>query len=509
MNRLVWVCVVITGFGCRSEPAPPEINIAPDPPALGAVADLPVCGCDHEHGLARPAKVVGLAGDKTIKVYINLSLPNVTKDFLHKAVIEGLCEWERVGKVDFVEVSDPGRADLQMLVAATLEYQAWGIYYPGGNKVFINRWRWMNDPYIGDDKGSMAAKYRLVKYTMAHEAGHWMGFGHQGDTSNIMNMTNAVMILNGAGPTDLQQMRYRYGLRGVPLAACAKTDGSTPAPPTVAWTKVPPGFKAAVPALKPREFTSTGAVNLFNKDGKVFPFRLLPLKEFPRDKFVRSSGVLNIDGTEAVVATVPDKDQRKIYTVGKAKYSFERTIAPRFRLPFGQGFNYPTQDGITYWWTRVGKTALKNQKITPPPGSTYVATPLMSEVADVSVAADVDTLRGGGKAMWPGLIARYQGPGETNMYLAAFGSDGNRNWLALWKNVDGKWSPVIKGTTVPESKGRLRFDVYGRELRVYLDGKAKLIAKDESLTHGIVGIRGMGGTMDNFRATRIFPDTRY
>ena len=117
--------------------------------------------------------------------------------------------------------------------------------------------------------------------------------------------------------------------------------------------------------------------------------------------------------------------------------------------------------------------------------------------ADVSVEAFVNPAVSDNNA---GIVARYSGPGDQNMYLGTLVRSSAGVTGQIWKNVNGVWSRVgISG--IAASSGTLRFDVIGSSLTLSLNGTAIVSAQDSSITTaGAVGVRSnqTGSSIDSF-----------
>jgi len=135
--------------------------------------------------------------------------------------------------------------------------------------------------------------------------------------------------------------------------------------------------------------------------------------------------------------------------------------------------------------------------------------------SDVSVQGAIRLVQGSG--LNTGLIARYSGVGDDNLYWATIRSVGSTGFATeIWKNVNGTWTQLAnKSITVnltPPSTllGTIRFTVVGSSLKFFLnDGTGdRLIASavDSSLTSGSVGIRGSAAYTD-FTASRLTAGT--
>ena len=127
---------------------------------------------------------------------------------------------------------------------------------------------------------------------------------------------------------------------------------------------------------------------------------------------------------------------------------------------------------------------------------------LLNGVASANVAESV-TLTNLLSGQMAGLLARDQGPGDTNGYLGAISRSGNTFTALIYKNISGVWTPLA---TAPVSaalfngSGTIQFEAEGSSLRLFIvNGQGTLVpvalAWDTSITApGSVGIRGSAGT---------------
>lgn len=85
------------------------------------------------------------------------------------------------------------------------------------------------------------------------------------------------------------------------------------------------------------------------------------------------------------------------------------------------------------------------------------------------------------------LVARYQGPGDSNFYIGRLLIEDDQPFCRIAKCVKGRWQRL---TSMPVKKtaGRLRFDVVGHDLRLYLDDELVGECRDSDLTKGSVGL---------------------
>ena len=174
-------------------------------------------------------------------------------------------------------------------------------------------------------------------------------------------------------------------------------------------------------------------------------------------------------------------------------------------LPFTDPFNSAAPVQLqTPWQERTGNF------VTSPPllvSKTALDVATLNGVSqkDVFVQADI-TLSAVGQ--YAGLSARYSGPGDSNMYWGAITQTGANSFMAvIYVNVRGTWT-LLASQSVSTGTGKLRFEVEGTKLRLFLQNVLVLSASDSSLmSAGSVGIRsgGLNVVFDNFSAGILTP----
>ncbi len=119
--------------------------------------------------------------------------------------------------------------------------------------------------------------------------------------------------------------------------------------------------------------------------------------------------------------------------------------------------------------------------------------------ADANVQGYVNFSSGG---QYAGLVARYQGPGETNFYYGRllYLGNGVAN-AAIYRNVNGVWSQVGSGENVTANQGTLDFQVQGSNLTLYLNGNLVATGQDSTFSAGGVGILAAGASFSDFQAS--------
>jgi pectate lyase len=120
-------------------------------------------------------------------------------------------------------------------------------------------------------------------------------------------------------------------------------------------------------------------------------------------------------------------------------------------------------------------------------------------LSDATVQANV---RLGGSGTLAELVARYGGPGDSNMDMAVLANRGGTAFAEIWQNLSGTWtelaSQALTGLS-PSATFTLRFDVSKTSLKLSVNGTLEASATDSTLTWGQVGIRSSAGAaIDDF-----------
>jgi hypothetical protein len=171
-------------------------------------------------------------------------------------------------------------------------------------------------------------------------------------------------------------------------------------------------------------------------------------------------------------------------------------------LPFSDNFNTPGANGqlSTSWFNRVGNIQVTSAGVARGVGAPNVATVNGISVANVTVQADI-TLSAIGQAA--GLVTRYSGTGDRNMYYAAVAQTGAGMFQALlYVNVNGVWT-LLRSHAVASGIGTLKLAVNGTSLTLSYGGSTLFTVINSSLSAaGAVGLRlSAGATADNFSAS--------
>jgi hypothetical protein len=148
------------------------------------------------------------------------------------------------------------------------------------------------------------------------------------------------------------------------------------------------------------------------------------------------------------------------------------------------------------WFNQAGNIGV-NHGVATGAAAANVATVNGFTSADVTVQADFALTAVGQMA---GLITRYSGSGDQNMYFARLAQTGTHTYqVALYVNVAGTWK-VLKAQSVSTVTGTMRLTMSGSSMTISYNGAALFTVVDSSISAaGSVGLRmNAGATADNF-----------
>lgn len=183
--------------------------------------------------------------------------------------------------------------------------------------------------------------------------------------------------------------------------------------------------------------------------------------------------------------------------------SFVVSVNANVGLPFSDTFNRANNANLgARWTTRGGSIALfNNQAYVNSPQGIATANGVLG--ADVSLQATVYLSRPSTQGI--GLVARYQGPGDNNLYYGGLVGFTGGFWARIFRNLNGQWQ-MLSSTFVNNGVGVLRFNVIGSSLKLYFNNVLVGNVIDSTIpTVGMIGIRGsLGARLDNFSAAAAF-----
>ena len=186
---------------------------------------------------------------------------------------------------------------------------------------------------------------------------------------------------------------------------------------------------------------------------------------------------------DQLVATAQDDAIREAGTVGL------RSLGGSF-----DNFHIQQYDAPKTLFFKIDNHAFTSQSDS---GDLQLATADDVSASDVELTALVDVQAG----LHAGLVARYSGPADQNMYLAALVNLDGQYSVQLWRNLDGQWAQ-LSSQTVASGRGTLSFSVIGSTLSVSLDGQLIDQLTDTTIADsGAVGVRGAGGVFESFSAS--------
>ena len=148
-------------------------------------------------------------------------------------------------------------------------------------------------------------------------------------------------------------------------------------------------------------------------------------------------------------------------------------------LPFDDDFNLTAGSPLQAAWSAAAGTySVQSSQAEARESGLNIAVLNGVVEADVVVQAQVSVAEGPAHA---GLIARYSGPGDNNMYLGALVNDGVNTTAQIWRNVGGVWTQIASGP-VDSPIGILRFEVYGSSLRLSFGGELAAMVSDSAIS---------------------------
>ena len=174
---------------------------------------------------------------------------------------------------------------------------------------------------------------------------------------------------------------------------------------------------------------------------------------------------------------------------------------PSPSLPFSDSFNRTAGAVASDAWSQpVGRIVLSgNAALSAAAGSSLLVLRGISK-ADVQLEARVNVRSVTGHAV--GLVARYGGPGDSNMYLGRLVRRPAGYFAQIWVSDHGTWR-LLGMRLAPRGSGVLQFNVVGNRLTVGIDGRVLVDLRNNRITRpGSAGLRtaGIGSQFDDFRA---------
>lgn len=169
-------------------------------------------------------------------------------------------------------------------------------------------------------------------------------------------------------------------------------------------------------------------------------------------------------------------------------------------LPFAENFNAATDQQLGSSWLNQGGSFQVAGGVATGLAKADVATVNGIQSADVSVQADVNVTGAVGQSA--GLVARYSGPVDQNLYAGRLVRTATGFLAQLVRDRNGVrttlFSRPVAGAT---GTGTLRLEAVGPSLKLFLNNTLVAFADDSGLKTGTVGIdTSAGAGVDNFTA---------
>jgi hypothetical protein len=187
---------------------------------------------------------------------------------------------------------------------------------------------------------------------------------------------------------------------------------------------------------------------------------------------------------------------------GSSAATFDNFVASRLLTPpFSDNFDRPNSSdlGVNFAKKAGDLSILGNRLATSAAVSVAVLNGMFA--TDVSVQAGVALAASGTNRV--GLVARYSGDGDTNMYYANLVGNSASAVAYISRNVGGTWT-LLKTVSGLPGTGTLRFDVVGNALKLFLNGNLVASAVDDAIQGpGLTGVRGNNSTFDNLTSTSL------
>jgi hypothetical protein len=223
------------------------------------------------------------------------------------------------------------------------------------------------------------------------------------------------------------------------------------------------------------------------------------------------NGKLTTFATDTILAGPGTVGLRSGNGVTIANFSAGALTLNNLSLPFTDNFNRANGELGPNWLDQLGDShVVGNQLVTSvidpnsQDGNKLLAISTVNGVSQTNVAVQADVTLASAGTVYSGLVARYAGPVDQNMYWAGLYGVSGSFQAFLYRNFHGTWTQLnpVTPITLTSSTNTLRFEAVGPSLKLFVNGTLAAFASDTALTApGTVGLRsGNGVTIDNFSA---------
>jgi hypothetical protein len=169
-------------------------------------------------------------------------------------------------------------------------------------------------------------------------------------------------------------------------------------------------------------------------------------------------------------------------------------------LPFTENFNLATNQQLGPVWLNQAGSLQVAGGVGTGLAKVDVATVNGIRAADVFAQADVNVSGAVGRSA--GLVARYAGPADHNLYMGRLVRTATGYLAQLVRDLNGVRTTLFSRPVVGATgTGTLRFEAAGPSLKLFLNNTLVAFANDSGLKTGTVGIvTSAGAGVDNFSA---------
>src|SRR5439155_19650916 len=118
------------------------------------------------------------------------------------------------------------------------------------------------------------------------------------------------------------------------------------------------------------------------------------------------------------------------------------------------------------WVDRVGNFTLQGGRAT---GTAALNVSTVNGVSQADVFAQAAVILAPGQ--FGGVVARYSGPSDSNMYFGALvQTSATAGQAVIWRNLGGTWTQIAVQNVNTNGTGTLRFEVVGPSQKLFLNG---------------------------------------
>ncbi|MFO0965426.1 MAG: S8 family serine peptidase [Gemmataceae bacterium] len=357
---------------------------------------------------------------------------------------------------------------------------------------------YLNNQFVSMAGTSMATPVITGSAVLIHQALDAAGRTANQDTILGIMQGTGKTVVDGDDEND-NVTNTGLSFKRIDLAAALAAIGTTNRPPTISALQsqnLAPSASASQSFTigDPDTGTSGLTLSVQSSNTTLIPLGNIILSGSGANRTISYTAAAGQTGSATITLTVRDPQG------ATATSSFTLTISQPATLPFWDTFTRADGTIIGSGWNELaGDLAIRSNALI---GSGGMNLATLQGVSQADVSAQVDaTLTASGQ--WAGLVARYSGPGESNLYFANWFNYAGHYYVSILRCANGVWTQLGQVET-GIGAGRLRFDAVGTSLRVFINNSIVLSRTDAMVTTGSVGVRaGAGVPLDNFSASAV------